>query len=189
MDRGRRRQDQRTRTKTAEKRALLDRAKHEAGHAVFALMIDVEFRDVTIVPYLPIYPMHMIGSEAPVIRTALGGLRHNIGTVNYANDWDWACLSMAGLAGERIDWKSSGTFTGRDLFGGSYDDWYTAREEVRKFSTPGAVDKWINRVLADAWDRLLLEKAWHTRLVNLLLKKGTVEYGEVADLCSPKWAA
>jgi hypothetical protein len=172
----------------ASKRELLRRAKHEAGHAILALTLGTEFMDVTIVPYQPTSRIHILGDKEPTVGIVRGGLRYEQGSTSYASNWDWACLLMAGLAGERIDRKTSGRFTSTDLFSGAYDDWCKTLVEVRKFSTPAGVDMWVNRILADAWERLKRHKAAHKRLVNLLLEKGTVAYDEVVELYDLGWA-
>lgn len=175
---------------TGTKRELLSRAKHEAGHAIYAMTIDVEFKDVTIVPYQPTRPMYSIGSREPVTGEALGGLRYEAGTISYANDFEWAGLYMAGLGGERIDRKTSGRFTSVDLFGGAHDDWQHARAEAKKnVETGKAVDEWINRALAAAWKRLRIHRDAHANLVNILLEKGTVTYAEVEDIYDEEFEA
>ena len=100
----------------ASKRELLRSAKHEAGHAILALTLGTEFMDVTIVPYQPTSPIHTIGDKDPTVGIVRGGLRCEQGSMSCASSWDWACLLMAGLAGERIGRKTSGRFTSIDLF-------------------------------------------------------------------------
>jgi ATP-dependent Zn protease len=158
---------------TRAEQFLLTMAKHESGHCAFALLLDVEFDAVTIVP-------HQLENKnnlpAWMGTTAGGGLLNLNG---YIRPNEWVQLNMAGLAGERINRQEPGGFENGDIFSSATNDWKSAMNELRKLGIPkGQMDREVNLMLSSAWYALQRYREVHTAIVEGLLAKETLSFKE-----------
>jgi hypothetical protein len=159
-------------------------AKHEAGHAVVAMLLGGKFDKIWIVAEGKEYKSEDFGKVT--VDSAGGALVRPTELDNRAH----VLVCVAGVAGERINRKSAGVFGFVDMLRGAICDWHAACAVVDpahiaiysqiidsdKVNEEIAVDKYINECLAMSWGMLKNCVAVHTAFVDHLLLHGEMDY-------------
>ena len=118
--------------------------------------------------------------------TTLGGVVRGVG--GGLNDHEFVISKMGGVAGERANRSTAGTFTFVDILRGAEIDYKDAvsicttdhiRSHAQKAKTP---DRYLNECLKEAHNIIVFHKSAHTALVEALLQHNFLTYAECLSI-------
>lgn len=96
---------------------------------------------------------------------------------------------MAGIAGERINWKNPGKLGFVDILMGAEGDWRMAQHFIRESNEKGLSkwivtdeDKYMNKALKHAHGQLHAFRSAHEEITQLLIERGRLSYDEVKTI-------
>lgn len=170
------------------KRDIKKFAKHEAGHVTHHVLTFQHKFDF-------VWVRRSQEDEAPrnkegQVLSDLGGCVYRSSDEEvYTTTFEWVANFMAGLAGERINWKKPGKMDFYALLTGCEGDWRAAQEAIRESNEKGLSkwvitdeDKYINMALKSAHSTLRAAHKAHEAVTNALIERGRLTYDEVKEI-------
>jgi hypothetical protein len=159
------------------KRDRLRAARHEAGHAAVALLLNVTFRLVAIGDAVGRVDVGVHDNQT------VGGVVFGTDVHAPVSIADWVMFDMAGVAGTRINRKEAGRLGVIELIGTAQSDYESAISTLRDNGCSDKGDDEFIDMQLEAAHRLLRKfQPIHTVLTDALLEKGQLTYLECSQL-------